>query len=424
MREAGDRWRRRYSALAEHLAATAGQTGPHFVGFNSCIDRIHHLDQDSLARLTDVASTGTGPARSVAEATIERIASGRDGELVFEWPSGSAWLDELLGSASSDQAGGGGAQVAWALSLLGAPTVLATQDRSAAQLAVLPERCHIVADDQLVSPGQVAVTDEHTKTPHHVVEYSAGLIVDDRELTRSSSVVVRFANDGIERDDQFRKALPSYLSPGGAMLLSGMNGIAADDDTSLPWLSSLVDDALAARAAGGGPAAIHVELTEYPSAGGARNICELFAGRADSLGFNLAELRALDHTAADTPVLASRVAREFGVERVVVHCDRWAMCVHQDEPRSMALPLMTGNLVAGARAAHGQPVASPAISPDAVIDEATPDTAELPGGWRMDLAPSLYLAAPAGTVGLGDAFVAGLLVGATMPDLHWPVSPA
>ena len=72
--------------------------------------------------------------------------------------------------------------------------------------------------------------------------------------------------------------------------------------------------------------------------------------------------------------------------------------------------LLTGNLMAASRAAHGVPAAELDIHPRATYANDFPRSRDLGGGWRVDCVPSPYLYQPRSTVGLGDTFVAGTLL--------------
>ncbi|HEY9411445.1 MAG TPA: ADP-dependent glucokinase/phosphofructokinase [Jiangellaceae bacterium] len=408
-------WAERYAGLAEYLLAMAPSTGPHLLGFNSCVDRIHRLDADGVDRLEKSAHEASGVEREFARAILDRIGSGGDGELFTPWPEGSAWAEYVFGPGVRDQIGGTGAQAAWVMSLLGATTIVATQDRSQAQLAVLPADTRIVEGDHLVRPAQAVTGETWVKFPHHIVEYAAGLVVGGRELTRSSALIVRFMNDGIEEDRQFRDRLAQHVTSTSTLLISGMNGIDLADHAAMPWLSGVVDDVRALRARDGVMAAIHLELAEYPHEGDVARMCEAFAGRADSMGFNLSEALDLGRPGEDVTAVAARLATTYDAREIFVHADTWSMCVHRDDPARAVTRLMSGNLLAGNRAAAGEPVAVPVLVDGATFSDDHPASGDLPGGWRVDVVPSVYLERPVATIGLGDAFAAGSLLGATMP---------
>ena len=74
-----------------------------------------------------------------------------------------------------------------------------------------------------------------------------------------------------------------------------------------------------------------------------------------------------------------------------------------------------GNLLAASRARCGKPTADLAAADGARFATDLPATGPLGDGWRCACAPTPYLARPASTIGLGDTFVAGLLLADCLP---------
>jgi hypothetical protein len=56
------------------------------------------------------------------------------------------------------------------------------------------------------------------------------------------------------------------------------------------------------------------------------------------------------------------------------------------------------------------PTADLTVDPAATFTTDLPRSGPLSDGWRSDVVPTPYLARPAATIGLGDTFVAGLLL--------------
>ena len=137
-----------------------------------------------------------------------------------------------------------------------------------------------------------------------------------------------------------------------------------------------------------------------------------------SLGLSLVELPGL-HPSADPVHAAHAIAERHGLRRVCVHADEWSLSVHRDEPDRQVTALRTANLLAAARARAGAPTADLTVSPAATFATDLPTGGRLRDGWRADVVPTPYLARPAATVGLGDTFVAGLLL-ASCVTTHTP----
>ena len=131
-------WTGRYDACAADISGSAARAPLTLTGFSACVDAVYTVDARMLDTLTHVASRDhTGLETAFARAILERIAEARGGELFRKWDEGPAWAENLLGSPTRLQVGGTGPQAAWALAILGAPSVLALRDRSADQLSVL-----------------------------------------------------------------------------------------------------------------------------------------------------------------------------------------------------------------------------------------------------------------------------------------------
>jgi ADP-dependent phosphofructokinase/glucokinase len=125
---------------------------------------------------------------------------------------------------------------------------------------------------------------------------------------------------------------------------------------------------------------------------------------------SLSELRALTRSSANPAELALGVAQLGSVDRVCIHADTWSMSVHRHDRAVEVMMLLTGNLMAASRAAHGVPSAELDIHPLATYADDFPRSRDLGAGWRVDCVPSPYLYQPRSTIGLGDTFVAGTLL--------------
>jgi ADP-dependent phosphofructokinase/glucokinase len=134
-------------------------------------------------------------------------------------------------------------------------------------------------------------------------------------------------------------------------------------------------------------------------------------GTATSVGLSLSELFALTGSRGDPRLLARDVARLSGARRVIVHADEWALAVHRGTPhQDQEDVLLAGNAFAAARARAGKPAEVLDPAPDASYTDDLPAGGALGDGWRATCVPAPYLREPTGTVGLGDTFVAGLLL--------------
>jgi ADP-dependent phosphofructokinase/glucokinase len=399
-------WQELYDQAAERLAQQAPSARLIFTGTSACIDAIFRIDAQRLARLLDPP----GPQRGadLIASVRSRITTGRGGELLTRWPGGPAWIRGLLGQPDRYQIGGTGPQASWALAAIGARSVLALADRSAEQLAVIDPRAGICADGAIITAGSVKPAGVPAKLPHCILEFTAGTAHAGLVIPRSSRIILRFGDEPVERDEQYRAVTTSLAAGAGAGLVSGLNGPGEADSSGRDWLRELASGWSAAALA-----VIHHELGEFPSRSRLREAAAL--GAASSLGMSLSELFMLAGRQGDPRALARDAALRYGVARVIVHADNWALAVHRGDPQHEADVLLAGNLMASARARAGQPTAALNPGPDASYSGEIPPSGAIADGWQATSVPAPYLPRPVSTVGLGDTFSAGILLAESLP---------
>jgi len=404
-------WRDTYVGVAARLAAAAPVAWPALTGTSACVDAIYHVDAARMTRLTDAARADAASADDVRGGeliahVVDRVFAGRGGELLRRWPGGPAWFTRLLGEPDRHQLGGTGPQASWALATLGAPSVLALADRSAEQLAIVDPRTELCSHGQVVSAASVTPSGEPLKLPHCILEFTAGTPFGDSRVPRSTRLILRFGDEPIERDEQFAALTPTLTARAG--LLSGLNGLPDGDTDSRDWLVGL------SRAwADAGLAVIHHELAEFPTTQRLRDALDTRA--ASSVGLSLSELYVLAGRRDDPRLLAKDAAERSGAARVIVHADAWALAVHRAEPAHQADVLLSGSALAAARARAGAPANDLNPPDDASYTDDLPSDGPLGGGWSATSVPSPYLRHPAATIGLGDTFVAGVLLAESLP---------
>ena len=402
----GTHWRGAHLQVAERLRAGAPAARPVLAVSNACVDAVFHVDAARLSRLAAAARTAGGGDDTGAELVsrvLARITDGQGGELLTRWPDGPSWVTAVLGTPDRYQLGGTGPQASWALTVVGAASVLALADRSAEQLAVIDPRTGVCADGTVVPAGSVVASGAPAKLPHCIVEFTAGTRFGALTVPRSSRIILRFGDEPIERDEQFSHLAPALAAGAGAGLLSGFNSLPDDGDRDRRWLVAL------ARAwSQAGLSVIHHELAEFPTLARLREAVGL--GLATSLGLSLTELFTVVGRRGDPRLLAQQVAGQYGAHRVIVHADRWALAVHRSDPRHQKNVLLAGNAFAAARARNGQPTAILDPAEEAIYTDDLPSSDALKEGWRATCVPAPYLRRPAGTIGLGDTFTAGALL--------------
>lgn len=403
-----DTWREAYARLAAEVPRLAAAARPLLAGFAACVDKL--LDLHEIA--PRLAEHPEAPARRFLEALMTRAAAGRGGEILVDWPAGPAFLAPL---AQGSALGGTAAQAAWALARLGAPAIIALGDRSADQLAVLDPATWLAdGDGKLRRAGETAPEGEG-KPAHYIVEYTAGRPLPGLVPTRSTRIIVRFADEDIERDAAFRAYGRGHGAGAGAALLSGPNAVPPGPLEAA--LDELADAAAEWRAAGIG--LVHLELGEFAMPGTREAVLERLAGSVTSVGMNRSELRSLMPGVDEREALAA-LAWKLGARRAVMHADEWALAATCGDPDIERDALAAGCLLASARAQAGRPVAAPKATDDAAFLPPPMPLLERRDGWSFVACPAPYLAQPRSTIGLGDTFTAGTMLVHCQPQ-HQPI---
>jgi ADP-dependent phosphofructokinase/glucokinase len=405
-------WRTRYAGLAAELVEQAPAAGPFVFGFNVCVDHVWSVDTAILREIAAAARAARpapGQAQQLCAQVLDRITKGRGGEIFCDWADGPAWLSALLAEPDRRQLGGTGPQAAWTLAELGARCILPLADRTAAQLSVLHPKIEVAAKGAVVGVRDLTPADDDPGKPYHgILEFTAGTAYSGGVLPRSTRIILRFAADGIELDQDFTELQPKLLPAVTGAVVSGMNGIPADDTTSWAWLASTLDEWVDACVPH-----VHLELADYPSPAELQAAAAFGAGRAESLGLSLSELRTIG--GPDTPPAdaAVAIALRYGYRTVVVHADDWSLAVHQGDRAPVERRLMAGNLLASARAEAGSPQSVLSIAADAVLVDDHPRSGPVGDGWQQTCVPAPWLRTPRSSIGLGDSFVAGFQLGAS-----------
>ena len=255
----------------------------------------------------------------------------------------------------------------------------------------------------MVPVGSLVASGAPTKLPHCILEFAAGTTCGTLAVPRSSRIILRFGDEPIERDEQFFRMAPALAAGAGAGLLSGLNSLPDDASGDRQWVATLAR--LWSQA---GLAVIHHELAEFPTVARLREAACLVP--ATSLGLSLSELFMLIGRRGDPRSLARQVASQYRARRVIVHADHWALAVHRDDPEHQERVLLAGNAFAAARARHGQPTGVLDPAEEASYTDDRPPSGAFDDGWRATCIPAPHLRRPAGTIGLGDTFTAGVLL--------------
>jgi ADP-dependent phosphofructokinase/glucokinase len=373
------------------------------------VDDIFVMTPARLRSLRTRSVTQGGPAAELALAVNGLLSEGRDGEWFADWPEGGRWLAEVLGPPDRAQVGGTGAQAAWALDVLGAPTLMALESRSPEQLRVLAPGILVCREGRTVPVHEVPANAGMKPIRNEILEFPGGGGVGGNHAERAHRVILRFSPITLERDEHFM-AMQEELGPkAGAALLSGFNGLGVADRASVEWAHRLLRVWQEC-----GPGLRHLELGDTTRPGNLRTIVSGLRGLNSSLGLSLSELPTLWGPTADVAAKALELAVTLECPCIVVHADRWSLAVHRGDAGAVLRRLMTGNLLASARAAAGAPRGDVTPVSYAAYAEDLPESGPLDNGWRVDCAPAPFVPRPASTIGLGDTFTAGLLLAAAL----------
>ena len=393
------RWRRRYAATAAELPRLAAAAPLLLAGMGACVDAVAPLTALAKVDLHDASPE----AAKLVSTLCARAAEGIGGEIRFDWAQGPAWLRSHLPLKLA--LGGTAPQAAWALSLLGAPVLLALEDRSATMLKQLPAAVGLASAGRLCRPSELVSTGE-PRPEIFIFEFTAGAPIGAIVPPRSSRIITRFADLGLEHDAEF-VALSSRLAGGaGAALISGFSAVDfAQIDFELDAVRGIVGKWRAA-----GLKTIHLELATYADVRVLRKVLAAVPGAFTSLGMSESEFVAQAVETEATPNAMAEFAERLGLDRLCIHADRWAAAVTRNNPGTERRALLAGCLLAASRAAAGRPVA-PSSLPAGANFVAPPFAETLAlGEWNFVSVASPYIVAPASTLGLGDTFTAGCLL--------------
>jgi len=347
------------------------------------------------------AASGCKPME-LAKALQWRAANGIGGELFFDWPEAEEWIAQNL-DISSWGLGGTGAQAAQTLAVLGARALVTLQDRSQRQLSVIHPDVLVATRQGLQKRGALEGSGP-SKPAHYIFEFNAGEHVGSERAKRSTRVIVRFADDPLDRDLAFVQESVAQASQAGAAVICGFNEVAI---TSLAPELEYTKNLLSAWR-DEGLTTIHLELGGYEDLSLRDQVLSALVPLISSLGMSHSELRQFGSGDVDTEVISLR--RKLGLNRICVHADTWALCATDNDPERELESLMCGCLVASWRAARGHisvPAGVPANA--AFYDPPYPPISKKNGG-TLICCPAPYLEQPKATIGLGDTFLAGTLL--------------
>jgi ADP-dependent phosphofructokinase/glucokinase len=393
-------WANAYEALIDRIPEHVRRARLILGGFSTCLDKYLSLHDLELAR-REAPDT---PAEALFAELDQRAMRGIDSEFFVDWPEGPLWFDHRV--HARDALGGSSAQAAQQLAILGAPALIAIGERSKAQLSVIHENVLIATESGVLPRRSIAPSSDLTKPPHYIFEYTAGKAISSNVVPRSSRTIVRFAPSELEHDSAFDQISVQLAAESGGGIVCGFNGLPSHQlDGELDYAAEI---AMAWKARG--LEVIHLELGYYQRTAKRDRVLAAMGPIATSMGMSLSELIGLVPDTEPVQEKAMRLGDTFGLSRVCVHADEWAMVLTRSDVEREREALMMGSLLASSRAATGY-VSVPRKLPERArfIDPPFP-AFEWRNGWKIICSPTPYIATPAATIGLGDTFLAGTLL--------------
>ena len=395
-----DQWGREYQALIERMPLYVQDARLTICGLSTCVDGYVRLHE---AEPLFNASAGT-PQAELGRELFRRANAGIGGEYYMDWPEGGSWVESNL-RVSRWGVGGSGAQAAQTLAILGAPALMSLGDRSRRQLSVTHPNILVATAGGVVKCGEVPAA-SGGKSAHYIFEFTAGTRVASAVLKRSSRTIVLFGEEQLDDDSNFARESIVAAAHAGAGILSGFNEIG--DQTIDESLNETL--ALAEAWRERGLRIIHLEIGDYGSVDARNRVLNLLGGVIHSLGMSYSELCALSVKSTDTIGKACELAETMNLERLCVHSDTWALTVTKGDPQRERESLLCGCLLASVRAEKGFPDRPVEVPADAEFHSLSWQEFGKSGGRSVVCCAAPYLERPAGTVGLGDTFMAGTLL--------------
>jgi ADP-dependent phosphofructokinase/glucokinase len=395
-----DDWAGAYGDLIQRLPTYIQEARLTICGLSTFIDgyvRLHEAEALWSAR-------DETPEAALGRELLRRASAGIGGEFYMDWPEGGSWVERNL-RISRWGIGGSGAQAAQTLAILGAPALMSLEDRGRRQLSVVHPDILVSTKGGIIKCEDLPMA-EGEKAAHYIFEFTAGTQVGSVVLKRSSRTIVRFRDERLDNDPDFARESITAAAHAGAGILSGFNEIG--DETMDGTLRESM--ALAEGWRERGLKTIHLEIGDDGTVAARNRVLDPLGGVISSLGMNYAELCAMSVGSRDTIDKACELAEMLGLSRLCVHSDTWALTITSGEPQRELEALLCGCLLASVRAEKGFPARPLEIPAQAEFYPLSWEKFGKSGQRSVVICSAPYLARPAGTIGLGDTFLAGTLL--------------
>ncbi len=291
--------------------------------FSLCLDV--YLSLSTAYGPLSAAAHGSNEGAGLLAELKRRAASGIGGEVFLDWPDGAAWIDAHVTGRKA--IGGTSAQAAYMLATLGAPALIAIENRSASQLSVLHPKT-LAANEAGLVPVASLRPHGAAPSPHYIFEFTAGEMIDGTRVPRSSRTIVRFDHSALQRDEAFVRASTARAGEAGAGILCGFNEIPPE--RAAEELDYAAGVATAWRR--NGLPLLHLELGDFPTPALHEETLRRLLPCVTSFGTSRSELERLRQGDEPLHATAIRLADGYGLERVCIHADEWAFTVTRHDP--------------------------------------------------------------------------------------------
>lgn len=410
-------WAERYEALVEPKTGPIGtmalsQAGLYLCGMNICVDA--RVDMHNMRPLLDAPADT--PAGKLGTMLVGRAARGIGGEVRVEWPDGPQWLRDHLDIRYA--LGGTGPQAGRVLSRLGVAALVAVEDRHSHQLKYIPDGVLLAEGETLKSACDVSLSGPHIPEVF-IFEFTAGKPIGATLPTRSSRIIVRFCDRGVQHDTHFEDMSVRLAATAAAGIVSGLNDEPPENVASAGKYIFSLSRKWMER----GLSVVHFELAGYSTQEAVNEALHQAKGAITSLGMSHSELLAMDPAAEEPMEAMIELGERLGIERVCVHADTWAAAVTRNDPNEEELALMAGCAIASSRAGTGEPAEVIRTHPSAEFHPLPFENRVRRGKWTFVACAAPYVEKPVTTLGLGDSFTAGCLLVLGKPA-HATIEPA
>lgn len=392
-------WTGLYQDLIADIPRIAAGAPLMLFGLSACVDA--RLFAHELAPV--FAPDAPPEARAFGEMVQDRARRSIGGEVRVDWPEGPAWLARHVPITYA--LGGTGPQAAWSLAEIGAPALIALEDRSAHKLKQVHPDILIAEGGKAVRAAEI-VPRGPRQPEIFIIEYTAGHAIGDVTPARSSRIIVRFHDPGLEHDGEFDKLSITLAPQAGAGLIAGFNSIPYEKiDSEVAPVRHMIE-----RWRQLGVRVIHLELAGYDTPRHRDRVIDRLTGAITSLGMSHSEFVQMMPQTSDLAADMYILGTKLGLDHVLVHADHWAAAITRGDPDAERRALLMGCLLAGTRASHGIPAYPGSIDRQATFTEPPFPTLARHGIWSFVSCASPHLAHPKATVGLGDSFTGGCLL--------------